>query len=135
MIYSQTLFRHLPGAVMAVPNRPTNSIAAPASGAGADKPKASGRKPGASKRMPTELQLAWLRRGLIQPGGKLPLFDESGQRVSGGVVTVCQRAGWAEPWFQNPLKPDWEVCRLTEAGRVMLAEVSVVTVDFRKSRS
>jgi hypothetical protein len=25
--------------------------------------------------------------------------------------------GWAEPWFENPLKPDWLVCKLTAAGR------------------
>ena len=95
--------------------------------------RGGGRKPG-SRRQPTEPQLAWLRRGLSQPGGKLPLFDELGQRVSGGIVTACRRAGWAEPWFSNPLKPDWEVCRLTDAGRTMLAGVSVVTVDFRLRR-
>jgi hypothetical protein len=25
--------------------------------------------------------------------------------------------GWAEPWFDNPIKPDWLVCKLTEMGR------------------
>ena len=97
------------------------------------KPRAGGRKAG-GRRQPTQPQLAWLRRGLSQPGGKLPLFDEFGQRVGGGIVTACRRAGWAEPWFVNPLKPDWQVCRLTDAGRAMLAEVSVVAVDFRLRR-
>ena len=116
---------------MASPTR-TSTSSAPAT----DKPKANSRKPGAAgaRRGPTEAQLTWLRRGLAQPGGKLPLFDESGQRVSSSVIAACQRAGWAEPWFQNPTKPSWEVCRLTDAGRAMLAEVSVVTVDFRKRR-
>lgn len=90
---------------------------------------------GPENRTPTAAQLTWLRRGVAQPGGKLPLFDESGQRVSAGVVAACRRAGWAEPWFQNPLKPTWEVCRLTEAGRAMLAEISVVAVDFRRRRA
>jgi hypothetical protein len=58
-----------------------------------------------------------LRRGLDQPGGKLPLFDEKGKKVSRRTVTACISAGWAEPWFDNPLKPDWLVCRLTEPGR------------------
>ena len=89
---------------------------------------------GTEHRTPTAAQLTWLRRGLAQPGGKLPLFDESGQRVSSSVIAACRRAGWAEPWFQNPLKPTWEVCRLTDAGRAMLAEVSVVAVDFRRRR-
>ena len=110
----------------------TPTTAVPAAG----KPRTGQRKSGAApaRRLPTEAQLIWLRRGLAQPGGKLPLFDESGQRVSSSVIAACQRAGWAEPWFQNPTKPSWEVCRLTDAGRAMLAEVSVVTVDFRKRR-
>jgi hypothetical protein len=35
--------------------------------------------------------------------------------------------GWAEPWFANPLKPDWLVCRLTQAGRdaLLIDEASV----------
>jgi hypothetical protein len=65
----------------------------------------------------TPAQLAWLRRGLDQPGGKLPLFDRDGQQVNPRVVRSCLDHGWAEPWFSNPLKPDWLVCKLTEAGR------------------
>lgn len=72
---------------------------------------------------PTAAQRAWLCRGLEQPGGKLPLFDRDGQQVNPRVVRSCLEHGWAEPWFSNPLKPDWLVCKLTEAGRrVALAE-------------
>ncbi len=120
---------------MAAPTSPPTSSVSPTGAPAADKHRAGGRKSAAGRRVPTETQLVWLRRGLTQPGGKLPLFDESGQRVSSSVVGACQRAGWAEPWFQNPIKPSWEVCRLTDAGRAMLAEVSVVTVDFRKHRT
>ena len=66
---------------------------------------------------PTELQRAWLARGLKEPGGKLPLFDDKGQRINGRTVKSCITQGWAEPWFDNPTKPDWLVCKLTEAGR------------------
>jgi hypothetical protein len=66
---------------------------------------------------PTDLQRKWLMRGIGQPGGKLPLFDEDGQRVAKRTVDSCLRQGWAEPWFANPLKPDWLVCKLTEHGR------------------
>lgn len=66
---------------------------------------------------PTPAQLAWLRRGLEQPGGKLPLFDANGQRVSERTVRACMQQGWAEQWFDNPVKPDWLVCKLTAAGR------------------
>ena len=44
---------------------------------------------------PTSTQLGWLRRGLDQPGGKLPLFDEWGQRVSEQTVRSCIAHGWA----------------------------------------
>ncbi|GAB4169931.1 MAG: hypothetical protein OHK0024_05730 [Thalassobaculales bacterium] len=69
---------------------------------------------------PTRAQLSWLKRGLDQPGGKLPLFDRAGQRVGPRIVKACLDAGWAEPWFANPLKPDWLVCKLTSAGRAVI---------------
>jgi hypothetical protein len=67
--------------------------------------------------LPTVAQRAWLVRGLDQPGGKLPLFDRNGQRVSPRTIKSCLEHGWATPWFANPLKPDWLVCKLTPAGR------------------
>jgi hypothetical protein len=70
---------------------------------------------------PDDSQLHWLRRGVSQPGGKLPLFDEDGQRIDQALVKSCVAAGWAERWFNNPLKPDWVVCRLTDAGRTIVA--------------
>lgn len=77
---------------------------------------------GAAFRQVTPVQRKWLRGGLHQPGGKLPLFDENGQRVSARTVQSCIRNGWAEPWFANPLKPDWLVCKLTHLGRVIAEE-------------
>ena len=71
--------------------------------------------------LPTIHELLYLRRGLSQPGGKLPLFDLDGQEVNLGVVKRCLSAGWAQPWFKNPLKPDWLVCKLTERGRQVAA--------------
>ncbi|MBT3306642.1 MAG: hypothetical protein HN377_09175 [Alphaproteobacteria bacterium] len=70
-----------------------------------------------SKGGPTPNQLQWLSRGLDQAGGKLPLFDENGQRVSERTIHSCLQRGWAKPWFNNPIKPDWQVCGLTDAGR------------------
>ncbi|SDE56050.1 hypothetical protein SAMN05421720_10874 [Rhodospira trueperi] len=66
---------------------------------------------------PSKAQRAYLARGLDQPGGKLPLFDHNGRRVSARTVQACLDNGWAESWFANPLKPDWQVCRLTAEGR------------------
>jgi hypothetical protein len=79
-----------------------------------DQPDSGKRKPSAR---PTAAQRAWLRSGLDQPGGKLPLFDERGQRVNERTIRSCVEQGWAEPWFENPIKPDWLVCKLTEDGR------------------
>jgi hypothetical protein len=71
-------------------------------------------------------QRKWLERGLAQPGGKLPLFDEEGRKVNLQVVKKCLDEGWAEPWFTNTLKLDWMVCKLTKTGRSALtgAELS-----------
>ena len=66
---------------------------------------------------PTPSQRRWLERGLIQPGGKLPLFDGEGQQISGRTVRACVDHGWAEPWRHNPIKPDWLICRITAEGR------------------
>jgi hypothetical protein len=70
---------------------------------------------------PTVPELLYLRRGLTQPGGKLPLFDLDGQAIGRQLVRACLKRGWAEPWFANPLKPDWLVCKLTESGRRIAA--------------
>jgi len=67
-------------------------------------------------------QRAWLLRGLEQPGGKLPLFDRDGQKISERTIKSCIRHGLAEPWFKNPIKPDWLVCKLTDKGRLALKE-------------
>lgn len=70
---------------------------------------------------PSQAQRQWLSRGIDQPGGKLPLFDSEGQQVCERTVRSCIEKGWAEPWFSNPLKPDWIVCKLTDTGRDALA--------------
>ena len=63
---------------------------------------------------------AYLSLGLKQPGGKLPIFDETGQTIPTSVVKKCIKRGYAERWFANPMKPDWLVCRLTDEGRSAL---------------
>lgn len=69
---------------------------------------------------PTPQQFRWLCGGVSQPGGKLSLFDADGRRIGAATVRACIEAGWAEPWFANPTKPDWLVCRLTDAGRALV---------------
>ncbi|MEO8560284.1 MAG: hypothetical protein ABI439_14530 [Rhodospirillales bacterium] len=72
--------------------------------------------------LPSFAELVYLRRGLSQPGGKLPLFDLDGQQVDDVVVRHCLAMGWAEPWFTNKLNPDWLVCKLTAQGRIAAGE-------------
>lgn len=86
-------------------------------GKSADRKTGKAADKASTAEQPTAAQRAWLTRGLDQPGGKLPLFDLNGQRVSTRMVRSCLDKGWAEPWFENPLKPDWLVCKLTAAGR------------------
>jgi hypothetical protein len=69
--------------------------------------------------LPTPNQRLWLRRGMDQPGGKLPLFDEFGQHIDPRTIRACIEQGWAEPWYRNPLKPEWMVCKLTALGRAV----------------
>jgi hypothetical protein len=83
---------------------------------------ASRTKSAATRARPNLAQRRYLARGLAQPGGKLPLFDEEGQHVHPALVRACIAHGWAEPWFGNPLKPDWLVCKLTDKGRGALAD-------------
>ena len=73
---------------------------------------------------PSGAQRACLSRGLGPPGGKLPLFDEFGQHYNGRTISSCIAQGWAEPWFDNPIKRDWMVCKLTTAGRAAMAEAA-----------
>ncbi|SLN37969.1 hypothetical protein [Oceanibacterium hippocampi] len=68
---------------------------------------------------PTAVQRRYLRLGLGQPGGKLPLHDRNGQRIKPATIRACLDHGWAVPWTRNPIKPDWLVCRLTPAGEAV----------------
>src|SRR5690349_8312075 len=72
----------------------------------------------------TPAQRAYLTQGLDQPGGKLPLFDARGREIDRKTVESCLSKGWAEPWFANPMKPDWLVCKLTAAGYAVLGETA-----------
>jgi hypothetical protein len=69
---------------------------------------------------PTDPQRRYLERGLTEPGGKLPLFDRDGREVAPRTIAACIAHSWAEPWFNNPIKPDWLVCRLTAKGIAVL---------------
>ncbi len=68
----------------------------------------------------TAAQRRWLERGLSRPTGKLPLFHDDGREVSARTIESCIREGWAEPWLSNPIRPNWQVCKLTTAGRAAL---------------
>jgi hypothetical protein len=73
---------------------------------------------------PSEPQRRYLERGLTEPGGKLPLFDRDGREVAPRTIAACIAHGWAEAWFNNPIKPDWLVCRLTAKGFAVLGHAS-----------
>lgn len=70
----------------------------------------------------TVAQRRYLARGLREPGGKLPLFDDNGREISRRTIEVCIAHGWVEPWSHNPVKLNWLVCRLTESGYRMLGK-------------
>lgn len=76
----------------------------------------TGRSSG-HRAFPSHAQKRYLTLGLRQPGGKLPLFDDGGQKVPARTIKACMAAGWCEPWHRNPVEPGWLVCKLTERGR------------------
>jgi hypothetical protein len=78
---------------------------------------------------PSDAQRRYLARGLSQPGGKLPLFDAAGREVPRQTIEACIAHGWAEPWFRNPIKPDWLVCKLTPAGYRLFDRAQPVKAD------
>jgi hypothetical protein len=73
------------------------------------------RDKGAALR-PTEEERRYLLRGPKEPGGKLPIFICHGRKMSRQTIAAGIAHGWAEPWFNNPIKPDCLVCKLTPAG-------------------
>jgi len=85
--------------------------------------KDEGNDPRRGRRKPSDTQRKYLGRGLDQPGGKLPLFDRHGKEFGRKTVVACIDNGWAEPWFSNPIKPDWLVCKLTAQGYRVLGAV------------
>ena len=79
-----------------------------------------------SYEQPSLDELRYLVKGVKQPDGKLPLFDDNGQAFKFNMVQSCLKKGWVEPWFANPIKPDWLVCRLTNQGRVILGRTKAL---------
>lgn len=63
-----------------------------------------------------------LVRALRHPGGKLPMF-RGGRRVPLTVYRKLGDMGLARTWFPDPLRRNWSIYRLTEAGRVLAAEI------------
>ncbi|MBL4836934.1 MAG: hypothetical protein JKY34_05090 [Kordiimonadaceae bacterium] len=66
---------------------------------------------------PSHAQIRYLARGVSEPGGKLPLFDNSGQRIKEQTIRACIAHGWCKPWYHNSIDPSWLVCKLTDDGR------------------
>ena len=75
---------------------------------------------------PSAAQWRYLVRGLTEPGGKLPLFDQSGREIPHRTIETCIAHGWAEAWIRNPVRPDWLVCRLTAEGFLALGKAQPI---------
>ena len=48
------------------------------------------------------------------------LYTKNVQRINKKTINSCIKMGWATPWFDNPIKPDWLICKLTDEGRRQL---------------
>ncbi|MBL4666224.1 MAG: hypothetical protein JKY04_02515 [Sneathiella sp.] len=74
---------------------------------------------------PSKAQLKYLSLGRLQAGGKLPLFDKNGQLINPVTIKSCIKQGWVQPWFENPIKKDWLVCKLTDEGRQVVGGMTL----------
>src|SRR5262249_34195268 len=84
---------------------------------------AAEERPGQSAKLrPTDPERGYLERGLTQAGGRLPLFDRDGRKGSKNTIESRIAHGWAAPWANNPVMPDWLVCRLTRSGYRVLGQ-------------
>ena len=75
------------------------------------------RRADVKRRLLEEDMHVWLQGGLSRDDGRLALFDQFGEPVQKSVIREAIKAGYAEPWFVNPMRPQWTVCRLTATGR------------------
>lgn len=64
----------------------------------------------------TRAERDYLILGKKQQDGKLPLFDDNGQMINFNTVKSCLDKGLTERWFISPMRPDWPIYRLTDAG-------------------
>ena len=55
---------------------------------------------------PTAVQQAWLKQGLGEPGGKLPMFDRRGQAHNRRTIQNCIAQGRAEPSIEYLIELD-----------------------------
>jgi len=67
----------------------------------------------------TEMRV-WLRGGGAREDGRLALFDQFGEPIDKKIVKTAIASGFAEPWFTNPMRPQWTICRLTRKGQDFL---------------
>lgn len=78
---------------------------------------------------PTRNQRRWLLRGVDRPAGRLPLFDDDGQRISPSTMRSCMEHGWVKPDERSPAGPRWQICRLTEDGKEQISKPTGSSAD------
>ena len=79
--------------------------------------------------VPTMAELLYLRRGLTQAGGKLPLFDLDGQEIDVAIVKKCLTTGWAQPLVQE--SAETRLAGLQAYGTRAAGRVRAVTLDAK----
>ena len=72
----------------------------------------------------SQAQLSYLMGGMTRIDGKLPLFDESGEKIPQPTIDAVVKKGWAEPVYTRTFLKDMGIYRITDLGKQILKEVT-----------
>jgi len=69
-------------------------------------------------------QVTYLLGAVDRLDGKLPLFDEKGDKIPQPTIDAVVSKGWAEPVYTRTFLKDMDIYRITDLGRKILKEVA-----------
>ena len=75
-----------------------------------------GETPRRLRIVPSLAQQKYLKKGAKHRWGRLPLFDEDGQRYADSTISSCFNAGWIVPAYEKDFMKGAPIFALTDYG-------------------